>query len=466
MIGKRDMQWSPTSVSWLSFVIMGLVVAGVGLTGTAHVIDYLHERLTAHGIEHNREIAERIHTLLSVDVGDDQDLSPDALRKMVATYGAFGFRVLLIDRTNNTLFSDSHSDRVIPVEISRSWLADIVRLDGLGRSFPLTEGAGRATADDGHPMLIWLENVDIGEGDDAAGRWLLGVASDQKNLTEFLGELHWHLDGVMLLTYVLIAFLGYFSMRSIGRAYERKLEAQVRERTLALGAAHEEVLAKTRLATIGQTAAVLAHEMRNPLASIKLALAALKRADSIPERVHRRVDLVLGEVDRLDGLLSETLDYVRPIKLSTSPVVLDHLLTRVIRQQRPLLETRGLSVHRQTCDECAALRLDEDKMHQVLLNLLKNAIEASPEGAEIGLQLYREEGVVVLEISNAGEPLDDETLERAFEPFYTTKPRGSGLGLGLVKRVVEEHGGTVVLANRGESGTRVTVRLPFDTHDL
>jgi signal transduction histidine kinase len=102
-------------------------------------------------------------------------------------------------------------------------------------------------------------------------------------------------------------------------------------------------------------------------------------------------------------------------------------------------------------------------MHQVLLNLLKNAIEASLEGGEIRLKLFQDENQsVVLEITNGGEVLGAETLERAFEPFYTTKPRGSGLGLGLVKRIVEEHGGSITLSSDPSLGTCVTVTLPID----
>jgi len=96
---------------------------------------------------------------------------------------------------------------------------------------------------------------------------------------------------------------------------------------------------------------------------------------------------------------------------------------------------------------------------QVLLNLLKNAIEASPPAGEIAIRELREGAEVVLEIANGGEPMDPVTLDRAFEPFYTTKPGGSG----LVKRVVEEHGGSVALANDTESGVKVTLRLPMIT---
>ena len=325
----------------------------------------------------------------------------------------------------------------------------------------LSVGAAKATDEDSHPMLIWLEKID---GEEApSDQWLLGVASDQHKLNDFLGELHWHLDGILLVTYIMIGFLGLFAMRGIGRAYERKLEAQVQERTLALKIAHDDVLEKTRLATIGQTASVLAHEMRNPLASIKLALSGMSGQESLSDRSRRRVELVTGEVDRLDALLSQTLDYVRPINLSTRPVLLDQLISKVEEQQQPLFTEHGITLRRQLCAECAAIRLDEDKMHQVLLNLLKNAVEASPEGGEIGLRLLRDNvNHAVIEITNGGEPIDAETADRAFDPFFTTKPRGSGLGLGLVKRIIEEHGGKVTIGAGPSGGTRVMVYLPMD----
>lgn len=459
-IGARTLRWTPATVSWLSFVIMGLVVAGVGLTGTAHVVGYLHERLTAHGVGHNREIAEHLAPLLVPTLGSVTEPTPEALQRAVATYGVFGYRVFVVDRQQRLLVADSQSGPALPVSLEASWLGDATgRNDGRA---PLSREEGTATAigEDDHPMLIWFEDMGAAEGQ--GGRWLLGVASDQKTLAEFLGDLHWHLDGVMLLTYLLIAVLGYFSMRGIGRVYERNLEAQVRERTLALQAVHEEMLNRTRLATIGQTASVLTHEMRNPLASIKLVLSGLKSAETIPERERRRVGLVLGEVDRLDDLLSETLDYVRPVRLSDRPLVLDELLSQVLKQQMPLLEAKGIRLNRKASAGDSAIRMDEAQMHQVLLNLLKNAVEASPQGGEIRLSLQHQEGTLVLDLENGGDPLSEETEKRAFEPFYSTKPKGTGLGLGLAKRVVEEHGGTIELSSGAATGTRVTLRIPCE----
>jgi len=437
---------------------MGLIVIGIGLTGTAHVISYLQERLIAYGIEHNRDIASvLLPELESSFRGDLEDITGHLLHK-IEDYKVFGFRIFVLDRTTQTIIADSEMPLTAPIPIEQSWLAQTTSLDDPKAVLQQENGAVRALGNDQRPMLIWLQEIKTPQGN----RWILGIAKDQKMLAGFMSDLHWHLDAVMLLTYVLITLLGYYVMRGIGRAYERRLESQIRDRTLALESAHEQVLLKTRLATIGQTAAVLTHEMRNPLASIKLALSGLKGSATLEDRERRRVELVLGEVDRLDALLSETLDYVRPVKLSSKPVDLDRLLAKVLKQQAPLMEEKGIHLRHTGCADWAAIRLDKAQIHQVLLNLIKNAIEATPQGGEIGTSLRREEDTLVFNITNSGDPLGEEVLQRAFEPFFITKPRGTGLGLGLVKRVVEEHGGAVSLASDVGTGTTVTLTFPLN----
>lgn len=455
----KNVEWKPSTVSWLSFVLMGLIVAGIGLSGTAHVVNYLEVRLAEHGIEHNQEVAASLAPRLGRSLEAERGDLTQILSEAISAYKSFGFRIFVIDRERGMVVADSDTPLAEALPIEQTWLAHAVGLGGSSESVEVrtTVGAAQALGEDHHPMLLWLQEMPFAE----KRTWVLGVGRDQKTLADFMGDLHWHLDAVMLLTYVLITLLGYYAMRSIGRTYERRLEWQVRDRTQALEAAHAEMLSKARLATIGQTASVLTHEMRNPLASIKLALSGLRGSQHLEDRERRRVDLVLGEVDRLDGLLSETLDYVRPVKLADTPVDLDRLLTRVLKQEEPLMEEKEMRLERAICDECSATRLDEAQMHQVLLNLVKNAVEASPPGSLVSVSLAHEADDLVLEITNAGALLSPETLQRAFEPFYTTKPKGTGLGLGLVKRVVEEHGGSVALSSEPATGNRLTLRLPF-----
>ncbi len=437
---------------------MGLIVAGVGLTGTAHVLGYLQERLLSHGIHHNRDIAENLLPYLHPVLGSTGTPSRDALQGTLERFGSLGYRLFVVDRERRLLVADSHAMSPLPTPIDASWLADASSGTEGQEPLRLDQGPAVKVSESGLTTLIWLQQA--GAGTSSEHPWLLGVASDQNTLVQFLGDLHWHLDLVLLTTFVLIALLGHMALRGIGRMYERDLEAQVRQRTRELELAHEAVVRNTRLATIGQTASMLAHEIRNPLASIKLALGGLKDYGAIPERERRRVALVSGEVDRLDALLSETLDYVRPLQLSMEQVDVELLIEHVISQQRPLLRKKAITVDRIKCNHCPALRLDRAKMHQVLLNLLKNAVEASPPGSQIRVHHYRDGTMAVVEVTNPGDPIPPEILERAFEPFSTTKPRGSGLGLVLVKRVVEEHGGQVNMTSNADEGIRVTLRLP------
>ena len=448
----RSIRWTPRGVFWLSLFAMGLVVAGVGLNGTRYVVDYLQLQIKEHGIEHNQEIAQRLRSLLKPRLTGQADNDVAVLKDVAMVHGTFGYRLFLV-APDGRLAVDSHGPSGESRHYRDTWLDDLEPLPS-GKGFAeLSAGPWGATAENSHPMLVWLEPLE-------ATGWL-GVASGHRNFADFVGELHWHLNAVLLGTYILIGLLGVYAMRGVGRAYEQMLEAQLRERTLALQAAHAEVLDKTRLATIGQTASVLAHEMRNPLASIKLGLSGIGISHEVPARSRHRLALVAGEVDRLDKLLSQTLDYARPIRLSAKPLAVQAIIAQVIEQQQPLLAERHLILHKRVAADCAPIRIDADKIYQAVLNVLKNAFEASPDGGAIEVTLSCDgTGEVVIEVANGGEPIAPDELARAFEPFYTTKTRGSGLGLGLVRRVVEEHGGSVSLVSDDETGTRISIRLP------
>lgn len=453
----RELNWRPATVSWLSFFLMGIIVAGIGLAGTAHVIDYLQEQIIDHGIEHNQEIALELAQKIENEFIENKADIGEILSHAIEDYKAFGYQIFLINTDDQKLVLDSRRQLQAGITVSESWLNDTKALDGSDLPDLLREGAIRAISKDSHPLLILMHELSLENGEN----YLLGVAKDEVALSAFLSDLHLHLDAVLLFTYLLIAVLGYFTLRSIGRIYEKRLETKLEQRTLELEAAHEDILLKTRLATIGQTASVLTHEMRNPLASIKLALSGIRAGKTLPEREIRRVELVLGEVDRLDNMLSETLDYVRPIKLSEAPVDIDEILNKVIHHELPSLENKGLKLNYQGCTDCTALRVDETQIYQVFLNLLKNGIEASPKEKDITIRLNRsDDNDIKISISNMTEPLSEETMQRVFEPFYTTKPKGTGLGMGFVKRVIVEHGGSISFSAIQNNVVSVEIQLP------
>jgi len=445
-------------ISWFSFVLLGLIVFGVGFSGSSHIIDFINDQLTEHEYKHNQEIATSLILKFDANFEDALRNKKSRLNHAMDDYSAFGYKFFIIDQIKQEVIFDSEEAILSPQPFNQSWLAETQTLDGNTCTSLNGDTKVLGVSSDQQAVIIWLQEIKL----DDSNRWLLGVAKNQNALMSAMKELHINLDATMLLIFILITVLGYFAMRSMGRIYERHLESQLKKKTIELNKAHDDVLQESKLATIGKTATVLAHEMRNPLASIKLALSVINGSENLEDREKKRVRLVLGEVDRLDNLLSETLDYAKPVKLSKKPVDLDRLLALVVQEEELIIKQKEITLKNIMCTDCTAIRIDKAQFHQVLLNLLKNAIEASPNNGLIETSLLHKGDKIVFEISNQGDLLSEEVLKNAFVPFYTTKSKGTGLGLGLVKRVVEEHGGTVTLENHNETGVSVNISLPID----
>ncbi len=453
----------PLTVSLISFLLMLSIVIVIGLIGGRHIISYLQTQLVEHGIAHNEEVINGMRPLLerSLEDGVEPAKVVAGFQQFAEHAQPFGVRLFLLDLTRGRVLADSRQPRAMPYPVQQLTTTPIYRFDGsvIKTAEKWNGTVWRKTAS-GAIELLTLHPLQTPSS--VTAHWALGVSSDLSELLLFMDELHLHLDIVLLITYGLIGLLGFMVLRWVGRRYESGLEQQVAARTRDLEAAHRKLLDQTRLATIGQTASVLAHEMRNPMASIKLALSSVSRNQELPQREKQRLDLVLGEVDRLENLLSETLEYVRPIVRDEQPCSLDELLDRVLELEQPMLKEKKLLLKRESCPDCPKIWLDSRKMQQVLLNVLKNAREASVEGGTVGLTLYHQENCLRLRVTNQGSPLSAEVKAQAFEFFFTTKARGTGLGLGLVKRVVEEHGGTVELHGDDHGQTQIELCLPID----
>jgi two-component system sensor histidine kinase PilS (NtrC family) len=232
-----------------------------------------------------------------------------------------------------------------------------------------------------------------------------------------------------------------------------------------------------RLAAAGELAANIAHEIRNPLAAISGSLELLRSGrggDAEPQR--RLMEIALREIERLDHLIADFLDYARPAGAEPAAVALAPVVEDVLKMfeaSRP----PGVRVRSEVPGECV-VRADPRQIRQALWNLILNAAQAMPGGGELriraasladppqGLGAQRRNGPseggrsVEIAISDTGVGIAPEVLERVFAPFFTTKRDGSGLGLATVHRIVENHGGSVTLASRPGEGTTVRVRLP------
>lgn len=219
------------------------------------------------------------------------------------------------------------------------------------------------------------------------------------------------------------------------------------------------------LAEIGQLAASLAHEIKNPLAGISGAIQII--GDGIPpDHAHQPiVTEILGQIGRLDATVKDLLQYARPTPPRAAKVELDGVVRRVLRllQEEPALQR--VRIMYDSAEPDASVYADDAQIEQLLINLLLNAAHASDSGAIIRLGVARPGDCVILTVRDEGKGMTTEALARAFEPFFTTKARGTGLGLPICKRIVEAHGGDIKLQSELGQGTTVTVHLPLSSRE-
>ena len=229
----------------------------------------------------------------------------------------------------------------------------------------------------------------------------------------------------------------------------------------------EHVKRAERLAVVGGLAAGVAHEIRNPLASISGSVELLSSQPEDGEDNRALMNIVTREIDRLNGLITDLLDYTNPRPLRKTSVELRELVAdtlRVFRQDARFAEVEVIVD--EASDEAAHAAADPEKLRQALWNLLRNAAEAaSHAGQHVWIRVSEAPTHVELEVSDDGEGIPVEALEKVFDPFFTTKVKGNGLGLATVHSIVTDHGGTIEVASVGR-GSQFLVRLPRATESV
>jgi signal transduction histidine kinase len=214
------------------------------------------------------------------------------------------------------------------------------------------------------------------------------------------------------------------------------------------------------LAAVGELAASLAHEIKNPLAGISGAIQILGQEldDSHPHK--EIIEESLRQIDRLDAAVKDLLIYARPKPPVTAPVSIHQLIQRALVLLREEPAFRGVRIECDPVENDALVEIGESQIQQVLTNLLINAAHACQNGGAIQCRVTPTQASKRIVIQDNGIGMTPNVLERAFEPFYTTKAKGTGLGLAICKRIVESHGGTITLESRPGRGTRVIIELP------
>jgi PAS domain S-box-containing protein len=216
------------------------------------------------------------------------------------------------------------------------------------------------------------------------------------------------------------------------------------------------------LAEVGELAAMIVHELRNPLTTVLMGLNAFKRMD-LPEVARERLALSLGEAERIRTLLNEILLYAKPQALQFSTLELNEFMTGLLESIRTMPVPMKRRIEFVPAPSPVQVLADKDKLKQVFINLVDNACEAVKEGEIVTWQVNLEAAAnqVCIQVHNIGEPIPPEILPKLTKPFYTTKPSGTGLGLAIVRRIVDAHGGELAIASSAAEGTTVSVHLPL-----
>ncbi|HUL60218.1 MAG TPA: ATP-binding protein [Anaeromyxobacteraceae bacterium] len=228
-----------------------------------------------------------------------------------------------------------------------------------------------------------------------------------------------------------------------------------------------------KLAAVGTMTAGLSHEIRNPLNAAALQLSVLeRRLGKLPRDVQgalvEPLTLVKDEIRRLDHILEDFLQFARPREFVPKPVELGPVLSKVLDLLGGEAERRALRMERDL-EPVPPVAGDEERLRQVLVNLLLNAFEAAPEGGWVRVSCRAEPrdgaggddlGMVAVAIDDSGAGIRPEARDRIFEPFFTTKAKGSGLGLSIVHAIVTQHGGSIAVEEAPEGGARFLLRLP------
>ena len=247
------------------------------------------------------------------------------------------------------------------------------------------------------------------------------------------------------------------------RRRRRELERttdQLRETHRQLQSSFQQLRRADRLSAVGQLAASLAHEIRNPLGSIEGAVDIVERTGN-EDRRREFLGIIKKETRRLNGLLTNLLNFARPRPPQIRQAQVDDIVRAVADLTTHNGQQQGIQLNLRIAPDLPAIECDSEQIIQVLLNIVLNAIQASRPGSTISISAATEERVILMRVSDEGSGVSDAALEKIFDPFYTTKEGGTGLGLAISYQILAQHGGGIAAERNPERGMTFTLTLPI-----
>ncbi len=330
--------------------------------------------------------------------------------------------------------------------------------------------------------LLAFSPVSLPPGPDGERRvWSVGLAAPD---SEVYGLMHpvvvrqWLMVGLFLLAVFFAAAAFLFIALRWSETLKREVDAKtehlrrseaelrrerdkVRQSMDQLLQTQEKLMLSERFAAIGEAAAHLSHEIKNPLLLMGGFAQQVRRTLSEDDPRGEKLGIIAGEARRLEHLLVEVRDFTRPPRPSLVDTVLNELVRQVAGLFQGQAESQGVVSRLALAPELPACLLDPNQIKQVLINLTKNALEAMPDGGELFIGTARDGDFVQIEIKDTGRGIPEEVMKKLFHPFFSTKAKGTGLGLAVSYKLVQDHGGEITVWSAPDQGARFTVRLPL-----
>jgi signal transduction histidine kinase len=249
----------------------------------------------------------------------------------------------------------------------------------------------------------------------------------------------------------LFVVLVYVVKRGEGIIQKRAMERlRLKERL-----AHAE-----RLSSMGEMAAGISHEIRNPLGIIRSSAELLKKKVAKVDPENSIPEIIVEEASRLNTIITDFINYAKPRSPNIASCRVEEVIERNITFLEAQIKAQGYTIKKNYQNSLPEIMADGTMLYQSFLNILINAMQSMPEGGRILIEVSSSDHLVTVHFDDEGQGIPHENLEKIWDPFFTTKEMGTGLGLGIVKNIVESHGGSIQIVNRPVRGTRVTIELP------
>ncbi|MEN6422180.1 MAG: ATP-binding protein [Smithella sp.] len=233
----------------------------------------------------------------------------------------------------------------------------------------------------------------------------------------------------------------------------------------AIRGLEKEVVRSRHLNAIGSLAAGVAHEIRNPLSSIKGFAVYFKQRLSGNRDDEETAEIMIAETERLNRVISQLIEFARPLTLKKEKTALTGLVQQTVKLIEGEARKNSVQIDVRAPEDLPAAEIDPDKIRQVLLNIFLNALAAMPGGGRLSVELSQRQDVLEVVVSDTGAGIDEKDLPRIYDPYFTSKPAGTGLGLAVVQKIMEAHGAFLQIESRAGAGTRVVLRFALSGNE-